>query len=93
MYWVVALQCDTLVYIFGYKMHIAQSVEAQETSAPLISQLLALIKCTNSRVKISHCLFVLLVVACLRFEVKILFFHPSKSMAYLTHIRLYGFIL
>ena len=27
--------------------------KAQETSAPLISQLLALIKCTNSRVKIS----------------------------------------
>ena len=32
---------------------VAQPVEAQETRAPLISQLLVLIKCTNSRVIIS----------------------------------------
>ena len=43
----------TAVYFWMYYRLWHNLWKAQETSASLISQLLALIKCTNSRVKIS----------------------------------------
>ena len=74
---------------------VAQPVEAQETRAPLISQLLALIKCTNSKVKLSHKVVFIQCYACCcssgvpneNFSV----FTPPKNMAHLAHIQLYGF--
>ena len=65
-------------------------MEAQETSAPLISQLLALIKCTNSRVKISHRHLVLLVVARLKVPSENSLFSPlQKYGSFDTHLAVW----